>query len=111
MLDPNQIVIPRSFIDLFVPSGSHKPNASREHIAQRYDLCEDMAQMLTEPTRVRLFELGITEVDVLERVYAGLQAGTVVDEPEARWVMRRLAELLDCEPLVFPAQVRQRHEA
>ena len=111
MPDPNQIVIPRSFIDLFVPSGSHKPNATREHIAQRYDLCEDMAQMLTEPARVRLFELGITEADVLERVYAGLQAGTVVDEPEARWVMRRLAELLDWEPLVFPTQVRQRDEA
>jgi hypothetical protein len=111
MPDPNQIVIPRSFIDLFVPTGSHKPNASREHIAQRYDLCEDMAQMLTEPARVRLFELGIAEADVLERVYAGLQAGTVVDEPEARWVMRRLAELLDWEPLVFPTQVRQRDEA
>jgi hypothetical protein len=111
MPDPNQIVIPRSFIDLFVPPGAHKPSASREHIAERYDLCEDMAQMLTEPARVRRFELGIAEVDVLERMYAGLHAGTVVDEPEARWVVRRLAELLEWEPLDFRTQVRDRDEA
>lgn len=111
MPDPNQIVIPRSFIDLFVPPGSHKLNASREHIAGRYDLCEDMAQMLIEPARVRLFELGIAEVDVLERMYAGLQAGMVVGEPEARWIVRRLAELLEWEPLVFGTQVRDRDEA
>jgi hypothetical protein len=101
MPDPNQIVIPRSFIDLFVPPGSHKRNASWEHIAQRYDLCEDMAQMLTEPARARLFELGIAEADVLERMYAGLQAGTVVGDAEARWVVRRLAELLEWEPRVI----------
>ena len=67
--------------------------------------------MLTEPARVRLFELGIAEVDVLERMYAGLQAGTAVDEPEARWVVRRLAELLEWEPLVFRAPIRDRDEA
>lgn len=101
MPDPRQIVIPRSFIELFVLPGSYRPNASREHIEQRYDLCEDMAQMLIEPSRERLQELGIAEADVLERVYAGLRAGTIVDEREARWVLRRLAELLDWEPLVF----------
>jgi hypothetical protein len=111
MPDPNQIVIPRSFIDLFIPPGSRKPSATREHIAERYDLCEDMAQMLTETARTRLFELGIAEVDVLERMYAGLQAGTVVDEAEARWVVRRLAELLEWEPLVVRTQVLDRDEA
>ena len=47
MPDQTQIVIPRSFIDLFVPKGAGRPNASREHIAARYDLCEDLAQALT----------------------------------------------------------------
>ena len=103
MPDDNQIAIPRSFIELFIPPGRTRPTASREHIAQRYDLCEDLAQMLTEPARARLLELGIAEGDVLERMHAGIRAGLVVDAPEARWVVRRLAELLEWEPLAHPA--------
>lgn len=102
MPDQNQIEIPHSFIDLFVPPGGTRPNATREHIARRYDLCEDMAQMLTEPAHARLLELGIAESDVLGRMYAGLVAGGVVDEPESRWVVRRLAELLGWHPLQSP---------
>ena len=108
MPSPNQIVIPRSFIELFIPPGSHKPIAPRDHIAERYDLCEDMAQMLTEPARERLLELGIAEADVLERMYAGLSGGTVVDESEARWIVRRLAELLQWEPLALPTHAQSR---
>lgn len=65
-----------------------------------FDL-NDFDETLTEPAHARLFELGIAEVDVLERMYAGLKAGTVVDEAEARWVVRRLAEVLEWEPLVI----------
>ncbi len=108
MPDPNQIEIPRSFIELFIPPGARRPNATREHIAQRYDMCEDMAQMLTEPAHARLLELGIAESDVLARMYAGLVTGAVVDDAEARWVVRRLAELLGWEPLVLPAQAAVR---
>lgn len=104
MSEENQIVVPRSFIELFVPPGRIKPTASREHIMERYELCEDLAQMLTEQARARLFELGIAESDVLERTFAGLRSGEVVDEAEARWVVRRLAELLDWEPPVVPDQ-------
>ena len=104
MPEDNQIVVPRSFVELFVPPGRIKPTASRAHIAERYDLCEDLAQMLTEPARARFLELGITEADVLERMFAGLQAEPVVDESEARWVARRLAELLEWEPLAPPAE-------
>jgi hypothetical protein len=45
MSDENQSVIPRSFVDLFVPAGAIKPRESRAVIAARYELCEDMAQM------------------------------------------------------------------
>ncbi len=100
MPEHNQTVIPRSFVDLFIPRGASRPNASREHIAARYDLCEDLAQALTDPARARLLELGIAETDVVERTYAGLRAGPVVDEPEARWVVRRLVELLDWQAAV-----------
>ena len=95
MSDDSQILIPRSFIDLFVPPGRIKPSEPREHIAQCYELCEDLAQMLTETAKARLFGLGITEADVLQRTRDGLLEGAVVGPAEAEWVVRRLAELLD----------------
>ncbi|KPF47133.1 ATPase with chaperone activity [beta proteobacterium AAP121] len=91
-----QFTVPPSFIALFVPPGRSKPTETREHIAQRYELCEDLAQMLTEQANTKKWELGVTEADVLERMERGLRgAGSVVAEPEARWVVRRLAELLE----------------
>jgi hypothetical protein len=100
--DDNQIVTPPSFIALFVPPGRIKPTESREFIAQRYELCEDMAQMLTEPAQTRLWELGITEADVLLRMHQGLlEASTTLSSTEAAWVTHRLAEELnwDCPSL------------
>ena len=96
MSDEYQIEIPQSFMALFVDPGRQKPNASREVVAGRYELCEDMASMLTETAKNMLFSLGITERDVLERVYRGLVSdGAVVTQPEAVWVVYRLAELLN----------------
>ncbi|MBI3368047.1 MAG: ATPase with chaperone activity [Burkholderiales bacterium] len=94
--DESQISIPPSFVALFVPPGRIKPNAAREHIAQRYEFCEDLATMLMEPARTQLWQLGVAESDVLERVQRGLLApDSGVDMAEAHWVVRRLAELLD----------------
>lgn len=96
MSDDNQTVIPRPFIELFVPTGAVEPREPRAVIAERYDLCEDMAQMLTEHAKAKLFELGVEEQDVLERVHRGLLAeGLVVAGGEAGWVICRLAELLE----------------
>ena len=39
MSDENQIIIPQSFIALFLDPGRSRPNAPRELIATRYDLC------------------------------------------------------------------------
>jgi hypothetical protein len=66
-MDDSQILVPESFTALFVPPGCLRPTETREHIAQRYELCEDMAQMLTETAQTKLLELGITEADVLKR--------------------------------------------
>jgi hypothetical protein len=102
MSDVSQVVVPPSFIELFVAPGRIKPNAPREFILERYELCEDMATMLVEPAQTRLWELGITEEDVLERIHRGLAgADAGLSAAEARWVMRRLAELLgwSCPPL------------
>lgn len=96
MPSDNQIVIPPSFIALFVPPGRIKPTEPREVIAERHEFCEDLAQMLMEPAQTQLFSLGITERDVLERMHGGLLGeAAVVSEAEAQWVICRLAELLD----------------
>jgi hypothetical protein len=103
--ESNQILIPDSFTALFIPPGRLRPTATREHIAQRYELCEDMAQMLTETAQSRLFELGITEADVLERIQRGLtQTGSAFGPDEAQWVTRRLAELLGWTPEAPPGR-------
>lgn len=94
-----QIEIPQSFMALFVDPGRQKPNASREVVAQRYELCEDMATMLMETAKDMFLSLGITEYDVLVQCLRGLTgAEAVVTEPEAGWVIRRLAELLEWPP-------------
>lgn len=95
MSDDDQTLIPASFVELFMPPGARRPNATRAAMAERYELCEDMAQMLTETARAKQFELGVTEADVLARMQSGLQAaGSTFAPAEARWVVARLAELL-----------------
>ncbi len=104
MSDENQIVVPPSFVALFVEPGRVKPNASRQHILARYELCEDLATMLTDHAKSKLWELGVAQEDVLERIHRGLlnDEGVVV-AVEATWVTRRLAELLDWDCPEFEA--------
>ena len=95
MSEHSQIVVPPSFIALFVEPGRIKPRASRDEIAARYEFCEDLAQLLTEQALNKRFQLGITEDDVLQRMLGGLRSdGAVVTPDEAQWVVTRLAELL-----------------
>ena len=98
MSDESQIVVPESFIQLFMAPGRNRPNATREHIVARHEYCDDLANMFTEHASAKLFELGVEESDVLERIHRGLLAGdATVTELEAQWVVRRLAELLGWE--------------
>ena len=95
MSDESQIVVPPSFIALYVEPSRIKPNAPREVIAERYEFCEDLATLLVDHARNKLWELGVAEVDVLERIHRGLLTGEAgVSGAEARWVTTRLAELL-----------------
>ena len=94
MSDENQVEIPQSFIALFIEPGRSKPAATRFFIAERYELCEDMASLLTQTAQEMLHGLGIAENDVLQRCYQGLMVDNAVfTPPEAEWVVRRLAEL------------------
>ena len=98
MSDDNQIDIPASFIALFVAPGRQKPSEPRHVVANRYELCEDLATMLTETGKNMLFSLGISEHEVLLRIQRGLTGDeAVVSVREAQWVMQRLAELLGWE--------------
>ena len=95
MTDEFQIHIPPSFMALFVPPGKIKPTVGLREMAARHELCEDMAQLLTEQAATLQFQLGITEDLALERCLQGLLATPeVVSELEARWVVCRLAEVL-----------------
>jgi hypothetical protein len=110
MRDGNQIIIPPSFVALFVEPGRSKPSATREHIYERYDLCEDLANLLTEQASNKLWELGITEADVLERIHQGLGDVDIgLSVMEAQWVISRLAEILGWQEMYPPSQgnVRQ----
>lgn len=96
MSDESQVQIPASFIALFIPAGRVKPSASRQEIAERYELCEDLATALVDKTRTVLWELGVTEHDVLNRIHRVLSGPTSgVGPAESVWIIRRLAELLE----------------
>ena len=98
MSEGNQIDIPASFIAIFVAPGRQKPSEPRHVVADRYELCEDMATMLTETAKNMQFSLGISEHEVLVRIQRGLTGDdAVVSVPEAQWVMQRLAELVGWE--------------
>jgi len=95
MSEEFQIQIPSPFMALFVPPGKVKPSIGLREMAARHELCEDMAQLLTEQAANQQFQLGITEDLALERCLQGLLATPeVLSEAEARWVVCRLAELL-----------------
>ena len=92
----SQIIVPPSFLALYVPEGAFRPRASQAEITARYEFCEALASMLVERARELELSLGVTQDDVLERIGAGLaqpQAG--VAEAEAGWIVQRLRELLE----------------
>lgn len=95
MSEDNQIHLPESFTALYVAPGKIKPSIGHAEMAQRYELCEDLANLLTEKAANMQFTLGITEDLVLQQCELGLLAEPAVVSPaEARWVVCRLAELL-----------------
>lgn len=96
MYDHNQLEVPDSFMALHLAAGHLKPGATREHITARYELCEDLAQHLQEYARAQHHDHGWPSDEVLRRCHQGLLAGASgLGQPEAAWVVRRLAELAD----------------
>ena len=105
MYDHYQLEIPESFKVHYLVPGRLRPTASRNVIAGRYELCEDLANHLFEYASAQLHDLGITASDVLVRCFLGMVGEpSTVTEPEAVWVVRRLAELEGWECPALPAQ-------
>ena len=99
MDDPNQIEVPPSFLALFTSTSGQRLTEPMKTVRERYELCEDLAQMLTERAADAHFKVG-NERQVLQQMLAGLSGDeSPVQLAEAWWVVRRLAELLDWEPL------------
>jgi hypothetical protein len=95
MPDDNQILIPPSFIALYLDPGRTRPNAPREEIAARYELCEDTATLLIEHAQAMVFEQGAGEAQALLRCRQGLLVdASVFSAAEVGWIITRLAELL-----------------
>lgn len=102
MDDENQIEVPPSFTALFASPSGHKLLQPMSVVRQRYELCEDLAQVLVDQAATALFKSGRPEGEVLESIRTGLAAGgSGVEPPEAAWVTRRLAELLGWAPPVY----------
>ena len=94
MQDGSQIFIPDSFLALY-QGRNHQLRAPLADVAARYELCEDLAQMLVEQAQTLYHQSAPSEQAILTTMWMGLQGeGAVVAPPEARWVILRLSELL-----------------
>lgn len=96
-MDEDQTLIPASF-EAVHRDARGRLQLPRADFRHRYELCEDMAQMLVEPSQQVLHGMGLAEDLVLERTLTGLVgdqgSDSVMAEAEAFWVVTRLAELL-----------------
>ena len=94
MSDDNQILIPPSF-EAVHRDARGRLTLPRDAFRDRYELCEDMAQMLVERSQAVHHDLGLSEDLVLERTLTGLNGPeSGFASAEAAWVVTRLAELL-----------------
>ena len=104
MSDDCQIEIPPSFSALFVQRASARLRLPVAELRARYEACEDLACQLSETARLLAHVELPSQDEVLQRIDAGLQSdGSGLAPAEARWVLLRLAELLDWPVPALPA--------
>ncbi len=94
MDDDYQILIPPSF-DAVHADARGRRQLPRDEFRARYDLCEDLAQLLVEPSQAVHHDQGVDQALVLQRTADGLAGeDSGFSAAEAGWVVTRLAELL-----------------
>lgn len=95
MDDPNQIEVPPSFVALFASPSGHRLLQPMATVRERYELCEDLAQLLAEQAPTTLFRSGLDEAAVLDNMKLGLaHDDSPVQPQEASWVVTRVAEIV-----------------
>lgn len=98
MDDPNQIEVPGSFLALYTAASGTRLTEPMSSIRQRYELCEDLVQSLVEQAAMALHRTSAPEREVLHAIESGLAGPDSAVQPhEARWVIRRVAELAGWE--------------
>ncbi len=94
MSDDYQIHIPPSFEAVHADARG-RLGVTKETFRARYELCEDMAQMLVDPSQALHHDQGVSEDLILGRTQDGLATPeSGFSAAEAVWVATRLAELL-----------------
>jgi hypothetical protein len=94
MSDDYQIHIPPSFYALYTDA-RQRLSEPLETVRARYEVCEDLASHLVQHAQLLHHVEVPSEDEILQRIHAGLStAESGVSAAEARWVVRRLAELL-----------------
>ncbi|NUZ07789.1 hypothetical protein [Piscinibacter koreensis] len=93
MYDHNQTLVPDSFLALYTRNS--RPTLERRELEARYEACEDLALHVAELCRNR--QQGVDDApEALHHCYDGLIAPPLsTPRPEAVWVVRRVAELLE----------------
>ena len=104
MDDPNQIEVPPSFLALYSSPTTRRLTQPIAEVRDRYELCEDLAQMLTEHSSMQQGDDPASQRKVLAKTQLALEGEASPVQPnEAAWVIRRLAELLGWEQPEPPA--------
>jgi hypothetical protein len=94
MDDANQIEPPASFARIYTSADGSRLTRPAGEVIARYELCEDIAQTLSERASMLLATSNDSHSEVLKRVRDALDADSQVTSAESAWVVHRLAELL-----------------
>lgn len=99
--DHNQTLVPDAFLALHARHG--RPLLSRAETEARHAACEDVALHLAEGLRAR----GVDAEDAtgaLGGAHAALAADpSAFSDGEARWIVQRVAELMEWDPGAVPS--------
>jgi hypothetical protein len=94
MYEINQTEVPAAFMDIYCRHG--RPLETLAMIGSRHEACEELSHQVSTFCTSLQAKDELSEAEVLARCYAGLLASPeTVSEPEARWVIGRVAELLE----------------
>lgn len=97
-MDPGacQIEVPQSFVQLFALRGGMPGPERAAEVLQRYEVCEDLAQLLGEQGREHLLHLRLHAQDVragMQVVLEGLAQEAALSPAERGWVLTRAQEV------------------